>query len=63
MALGGALAGSDAIAHHDLFGGFCVSYGDYPAKLLRPRFALIGETVAVIEAFRGWTAFTGRGPD
>jgi hypothetical protein len=43
----------DAIAHHDLFGGFCVSYGDYPAKLLRPRFALIGETVAVIEAFPG----------
>lgn len=43
----------DAIERHDLFGDFCVSYGDYPSKLLRPRFALIGESVAVIEAFPG----------
>jgi hypothetical protein len=43
----------DAIAQHDLFGDFCVSYSDFPAKLLRPRFALIGESVAVIESFPG----------
>jgi hypothetical protein len=52
----------DAVARHDLFGDFCVSYGDYPAKLLRPRFALIGESVTVIESFPGVDRVYWEGP-
>jgi hypothetical protein len=28
-----------------------VAYGDYPAKALTPRFALIEESVAIVESF------------